>query len=72
LTFLPDSKQLAVATSSSAVYIFDLVTQKLAPWSEEQGFPLQTLPNELANRKEYPLRLSVNPSDPTKLIMVRT
>ena len=72
LTFLPDQKQLAVATSSSAVYIFDLVTQKLAPWSEEQGFPLKTLPNELANRKEYPLRLSVNPSDPTKLIMVRT
>jgi hypothetical protein len=72
LDFLPDSKQLGVATSFSAVYIFDLVTQKLAPWSEGQGFPLKTLPNELANRKESPLRLSMNPSDPTKLMMVRT
>jgi hypothetical protein len=68
LDFLPDSKQLGVATSFSAVYIFDLVTQKLAPWSEGQGFPLKTLPNELANRKESPLRLSMNPSDPTKLM----
>jgi hypothetical protein len=75
LTFLPspNANQLAVATSTSAVYLFDLTTQKLAPWSEEQGFPLSqnTLPNELANRREYPLRLAVNPSDPNKLIMVR-
>ena len=71
IRFLQDNNQLAVATSESTFYIFDLQSRSLSSWSEKQRFPMSTLPAELKHRKEYPIRLCVNPSDPTKLIMVR-
>ena len=70
---------LAVATASSRVYIFDVQSQKLHPWSEEQMHSKQQLPclpmDAVINHhdfcKEYPIRLTVNPSDQSKLIVVR-
>jgi WD40 repeat protein len=69
LTLIEDD-QLAVATFTSHVYIFDLDLQKLSPWSEQHGFPIQKWPVELMSRKDFPVRLTVNPSDPTQLILV--
>ena len=75
---------LAVATASSAVYIFDVHQKRLHPWSEERllsasgknGFPAPPLPmdavvNHVNFCCEYPVRLTVNPGAPTKLIVVR-
>jgi WD40 repeat protein len=77
ITFVPASTggssappQLAVATASSAVYVFDIPSKSLNKWSETRGFPITEMPYELANRREYPIRLSVNPAAPEKLIIV--
>mmetsp|Transcript_6193 Transcript_6193/g.9316 ORF Transcript_6193/g.9316 Transcript_6193/m.9316 type:complete len:938 (-) Transcript_6193:384-3197(-) len=66
---LINDSQLAVATPKSHLYIFDLAKQKLNPWSEANGFPIQAWPSDLNDRKDYPVRLASNPSDPTQVIM---
>eukprot|EP00980_Cylindrotheca_fusiformis_P013737 scaffold3533_cov97-Cylindrotheca_fusiformis.AAC.1 len=60
---------MAVATYTSQVYLFDLDAKKLNPWSEKNGFPIEKWPPELASRKEFPIRLISNPSDPDQLIL---
>jgi hypothetical protein len=67
---LIEDDQLAVATFTSYVYIFDLDLQKLSPWSEQHGFTIQKWPVELMIRKDFPVRLTVNLSDSTQLILV--
>jgi hypothetical protein len=63
---------MAVATFTSQVYLFDLTAKRLNPWSEQHGFPIEKWPSELASRRDFPVRLISNPSDPNQLILVRT
>ena len=63
--------QVAVATVSFQIYVFDMERQKLSPWSEENKFPIEKWPTEISHRKDFPVRLIVNPDDDTQLIMVR-
>lgn len=64
------SSQLAVATSSFHIYVFDLAAKKLSPWSEENQFPIESWPTEISFRKDFPVRLFANPKDESQLIMV--
>lgn len=77
MTFLPNAVTgaanhfLAVACLNYACYVFDLSQRRLSPWSEAAGFPLTTsLPSELARRNDYPVRMIVDPKNPSKLFMV--
>jgi U3 small nucleolar RNA-associated protein 4 len=63
--------QLAVATVSFQIYIFDLPGKKLSPWSEANGFPIQKWPSEISHRRDFPVRLFANPQNQSQLIMVR-
>jgi WD40 repeat protein len=67
---LIQNNQVAVATFTNQVYLFDLEKQKLSPWSEQHAFPIRRWPSEMTSRKEFPNRLTVNPSDPTQLFLV--
>jgi WD40 repeat protein len=67
---LIQNNQVAVATLTNQVYLFDLEKQKLSPWSEQHGFPIQRWPSDMTSRKDFPVRLTVNPSDPTQLFLV--
>jgi U3 small nucleolar RNA-associated protein 4 len=69
---LIQGNQMAVATFTSQVYLFDLTAKRLNPWSEQHGFPIEKWPSELASRRDFPVRLISNPSDPNQLILVRT
>ena len=62
---------VAVATVSFQIYVFDIESQKLSPWSEDNKFPIEKWPTEISHRKDFPVRLFVNPDDDTQLIMVR-
>jgi hypothetical protein len=62
---------LAVATVSFQIYVFDLERKSLTPWSETNKFPIEKWPTEISHRKDFPVRLFVNPSDDSQLIMVR-
>eukprot|EP00934_Nitzschia_sp_Nitz4_P008367 Nitzschia sp. Nitz4//scaffold103_size77763//71204//74282//NITZ4_005454-RA/size77763-processed-gene-0.14-mRNA-1//1//CDS//3329532355//8357//frame0 len=66
--FLGDG-QLAVATASFEIYLFDTVAKKLSPWSEERGFPVKQWPVELSNRRDFPVRLTASPDKPSQLLM---
>ena len=79
-----DRALLAVATFANHIYLFDLKEQKLSPWSERYGFPIRhhwktedgneespSWPFEMSNRKDFPVRLTVNPNDSFQLILVR-
>jgi U3 small nucleolar RNA-associated protein 4 len=74
LSFLKSSPpQLAVACMDFALYVFDVQERRLSSWSEDAGYPLsKSLPTELSNRTDYPVRLGMNPGAPSKLLMVRT
>jgi U3 small nucleolar RNA-associated protein 4 len=74
LTFLKSSPpQLAVACMDFALYVFDIQERRLSSWSEDAGYPVsKSLPAELRNRTDYPVRLAINPGAPSKLLMVRT
>jgi U3 small nucleolar RNA-associated protein 4 len=65
------SSQLAVATVSFQIFVFDLESRKLSPWSEENKFPIEKWPTEISHRKDFPVRLFSNPKDHSQLIMVR-
>lgn len=71
MTMIGDS-QLAVATFHAHLYIFDLIGKKLSPWSEQNGFPVQAnrWTEDLLCRRDFPLRLLVDPSKENQLIMV--
>merc|ERR1712232_1129796 len=43
--------------------------KRLNPWSEQYGFPIEKWPMEMKNRRDFPVRLISNPSDPTQLIL---
>ena len=64
--------QLAVATFTNHVYLFDLSGKQLSSWSEQHEYPIgeKKWPAEMATRKDFPVRLTVNPSDPTQLVLV--
>jgi hypothetical protein len=70
LTLIEDD-QVAVATFTSQVYLFDLAAKKLSPWSEQHEFPIKNWPFDLSCRKDFPIRLLVNPSNRDQLVMVR-
>jgi len=63
--------QIAVATVSFQIYVFDLDQKKLNPWSETNKFPIEKWPSEISHRKDFPVRLMVNPKNDSQLIMVR-
>jgi hypothetical protein len=69
LTLIEDD-QVAVATFTSQVYLFDLAAKKLSPWSEQHEFPIKNWPFDLSCRKDFPIRLLVNPSNRDQLVMV--
>lgn len=61
--------QLAIATVSFHVYVFDLEQCKLTPWSQANKFPIERWPMEISNRKDFPVRLFTNPKNESQLIM---
>ena len=69
LTLIED-EQVAVATFTSQVYLFDLAVKKLSPWSEQHEFPIKNWPFDLSCRKDFPIQLLANPSNRDQLIMV--
>lgn len=72
LSLIEGGQMMAVATFTSQVYLFDLASKKLSPWSEKLGFPVEKWPSELTSRRDFPVRLLSNPSDPNQLILVST
>jgi hypothetical protein len=66
--------QVAVATYQSRVYIFDIIEKKLSPFSERHGFPIDSSKwtEDLLCRRDFPIRLRINPRDSNQLIMVGT
>ena len=63
--------QLVVACSNYAFYIFDLESRSLSEWSEQAGFPVsKSLPSELANRADVPVRIGINPNKPSQFFLV--
>ena len=69
---LLEEGQLAVATFASRLIIFDLQNGTLGKWSEEIGYPIKKWPAELSARRDFPVRLLVNPSNPSQLLLVST
>ena len=70
--FLPGSRrQLAVACSNYAMYVFDLKERKLSEWSEKSGFPVSpALPEELNRCFDFPKCVISNPKTPEKFLLV--
>jgi WD40 repeat protein len=63
--------ELAVSCVNFAVYVFDLEKRSLGSWSNSLGVSVsQSLPNELLNRKDFPVRLCNNPASPNKFFVV--
>jgi WD40 repeat protein len=64
---------ITVACVNFAWYIFDLVKRSLSDWSVQAGYPLAAnkIPNDLAARNDYPIRISANPANPSTLLIVR-
>ena len=64
---------IAVACVNFALYIFDLSTRELSDWSVQAGYPLSSnkIPNDLAGRNDYPIRIGTNPANPSTLLIVR-
>lgn len=67
---LIQGNKLAIATFSSKIFLFDLMEKRLSSWSEQNGFPIEKWPVEMTNRRDFPVRLISNPSDPSQLILV--
>jgi len=61
--------ELAIATVSFHVHVFDLEQRKLTPWSQANKFPIERWPLEISNRKDFPVRLITNPKNESQLIM---
>lgn len=61
---------LIVACVNFASYVFQLEQKELHPWSAAAGFPATTTPIEFAKRKDYPLRIGINPSQPDRFFVV--
>jgi len=74
--FLPSSDddgspKLSVACVDYATYVFDVMKRCLADWSEKAGFPVSgKLPTVLATRKDFPVRIGVNPGSPSVAMVV--
>jgi len=68
-TCLMEDGQLAVATFTSRLFIFDLQARQLSEWSKEIGYPIQKWPAELSARRDFPVRLIANPSKPSQLLL---
>ena len=64
---------IAVACVNFTWYTFDLVKRSLSDWSVQAGYPLAAnkIPNDLAARNDYPIRISTNPANPSTLLIVR-
>ncbi len=66
-----DHPQLVVVCASFAPYVFDLEERSLSTWSRGVPFPVgESLPLSLSNRKDYPVRITVNPAAPTQFFVV--
>jgi U3 small nucleolar RNA-associated protein 4 len=70
--FLPGRRrQLVVACSNYAMYIFDLKERKLSKWSEKNGFPVSpTLPEELDRPYDFPKCVMSSALSPGKFLLV--
>jgi hypothetical protein len=64
---------IAVACVDFSWYIFDLSKRSLSDWSVQAGYPLSSnkIPNDLAARNDYPIRIGTNPANPSTLLIVR-
>jgi hypothetical protein len=69
---LIQNNQIAVATYKSRLYVFDMIEKKLSPFSERHGFPVESnrWTEDLPCRRDFPIRLMVNPRNKAQLIMV--
>lgn len=66
-----DSLRLAVACAAFSLYIFDIESRQVNKWSEAAGYPVSSsLPIELRQRTDYPVRLFSAPGLSDTLIMV--
>lgn len=68
VTFLGDDR-LAVACLNFSLYIFDVKERRLNQWNESAGYPI-SLPSELRDRKDYPVRLLPHGGNPNQVLMV--
>ena len=67
-----DTPQLAVGCVNFGFYVFEVAERSLSAWSEDGGVPVSaSLPIELSQRNDFPVRIGLNPADPSKLILVR-
>lgn len=71
--FVPGRKrQLIVACSNYAMYVFDLKERTLSKWSEKNGFPVTpTLPMELDRPFDFPKFVLSSARSPEKFLLVR-
>jgi U3 small nucleolar RNA-associated protein 4 len=66
-----DHPQLVVVCSSFAPYVFDLEGRSLSTWSKGVPFPVgESLPLSFSNRKDFPVRIAVDPAAPTQFLVV--
>jgi U3 small nucleolar RNA-associated protein 4 len=70
VTFLDDDR-LAVACLNFSLYIFDVKERRLNQWNrnESNGSP-NSLPSELRDRKDYPVRLLPHGGNPNRVLVV--
>ena len=64
---------IAVACVDFTWYTFDLSKRGLSDWSVQAGYPLSSnkIPNDVAARNDYPIRIGTNPAHPSTLLIVR-
>ena len=67
------SPMIAVACVNFSWYLFDLAKRCLSDWSVQAGYPLSpnSIPQDLTSRNDYPIRIGINPANPTTLLIVR-
>lgn len=64
-------RQLVVACSNYAMYVFDLQERALSEWSQINGFPVSpTLPEELNRPFDFPKCVMSSPKTPEKFLLV--
>ncbi|KAI2494654.1 hypothetical protein MHU86_19883 [Fragilaria crotonensis] len=69
--FLPGRRrQIVVACTNYAMYIFDLKERKLSEWSEKNGFPVSpSLPEELDRPFDFPKCVMSTAMSPAKFLL---
>ena len=66
-----DQPQFVLVCSNFEPYVFDLEGRCLSNWSKGAPFPIgEALPSALFNRKDFPLRIAVNPASPSHFFVV--